>query len=165
MEVWHYYGSHVLEGDFVVTGGELMHLAVLDASSGDPVWHREVLDAEYASGLITEGDRIYVATNQGAVRCLDLHSGELLWSFEVGDDLLDMTPFRRGARSILAAPVRFRDLVIVCGVDGALYALEAERGSLVSRTQFDAPITAAPSAIDDGIIVGTWDGRLYRFAA
>ena len=80
-----------------------------------------------------------------------------------GDDLLDMTPYSRGRRSLLAAPVRWRERVIVGGLDGVLYILDAASGACVSETRFGAPISAAPCLMGDGLCVGTWDGRLYCF--
>ena len=47
------------------------------------------------------------------MRCHDLHSGELRWKFHSGADLLDLTPYRRGIASILAAPVLCGDRVLV----------------------------------------------------
>ena len=163
LEVTHYYANPVLAGDLLVSGGSYDHLAVLSAETGDIVWQKPVLDAQYPTNLTVEGQRLYVSTNQGTVRCLDLESGERYWDFQSGDDLLDMNPFRRDVRTILARPVRYRDMLVVGGVDGVLYLLEAETGALISRTQFPAPITAAPAFLEDGYCVATWDGRLYRF--
>ena len=159
------YPTPARSGELVATGGDPGNLAVLEARTGDIVWQRPVLDAEYATGLAVENDRIYAATANGEARCVDLASGEVVWTFRAGRDLLDMAPYLRGARSILATPVVFRDKVIVCGCDGGLYMLDAASGECLGRTQFDAPITAAPCTVEDGFCVGTWDGRLYRFAA
>lgn len=152
-------------GDLVVIGGDPGNLAVLQARTGEIVWQRPVLDAEYATSLAVEDERIYVATANGEARCVDLASGEVMWTFRTGRDLLDMVPFFRGARSILATPVVFRDKVIVCGCDGGLYLLDAASGECLGHTQFDAPIAAAPCMVEDGFCVGTLDGRLYRFVA
>ena len=163
LDVMHYYATPALAGDLLVSGGSFDHLAVLSAETGEVRWHEPVLNAQYPTNLLVEGQRVYVTTNQGSVRCLGLDSGQVFWDFQSGDDLLDMNPFRRGVRTILARPVRYRHMLVVCGVDGVLYLLDAETGSLISRTQFPAPITAAPALLDDGLCVATWDGRLYRF--
>ena len=81
----------------------------------------------------------------------------------MGDDLLDMNPFRRGVRSMWAAPVRYRGLLVVGGIDGRLYMVNAETGAVVSSTEFPAPISAAPGVVDDRLVVATWDGRLWAF--
>ena len=164
LDVEYHYAAPALAGDLLVTGGDPGKLAVLDARSGEMVWHLPVLEAEYASGLAVEDGRIYATTPEGQVRCHDLHTGELWWKFQCGDDLLDMVPYRRGIRSILARPIVYRDLVIVCGCDGGMYMLDALSGECKSRMQFKEPITAPPCLVEGGFCVGTRDGRLYRFA-
>ena len=162
--VEYHYAVPVLAGHLLVTGGDIGKLAVLDARSGEVVWHLPVLEAGYPSGLTVEDGRIYATTPEGQVRCCDLLTGELRWKFQCGNDLLDMIPYRRGIRSILAKPIVYRDLVIICGCDGGMYMLDALSGECKSRMRFDAPATAPPSLVEDGFCVGTRDGRLYRFA-
>ena len=96
--------------------------------------------------------------------CFDVPSGALLWRFRTGNDLMDMVPARRGVRSILAAPVIYKDNLLICGVDGCLYVLNARTGACISRTALGSPIAAAPCLTEDGFCVGDYDGRLYCFA-
>ena len=163
LEVTHYYATPALADNLIVSGGSYGHLAVLKVETGEIVWHKPVLDAQYPTNITIEGKRLYVSTNQGSVRCLDLESGRVHWDFQSGEDLLDMNPFRRGVRTVLARPVRYMGMLVVCGVDGGLHLLDADTGSVIGRTQFPAPITAAPADLDDGLCLATWDGRLYRF--
>jgi hypothetical protein len=65
---------------------------------------------------------------------------------------------------VLALPVFYAGRVVACGVDAVLYLLNAETGVCEAQTPFDAPITAAPVVLDDGLCVATWDGRLRRFS-
>ena len=147
----------------IISGVEFGQLAALDAETGAIVWQGEVLDAQYPTQILVEGERMYVATNQGRVRCLGLTPREAFWSVQAGSDLFDMNPFRRGVRSMWAAPARYRDLLVVGGIDGRLYMANTETGDVVSRTDFPAPISAAPGVVDDRLIVATWDGRLWAF--
>ena len=41
--------------------------------------------------------------------------------------------------------------------------VNTETGNVVSRTEFPAPISAAPGVVDDRLIVATWDGQLWAF--
>jgi len=159
------YGKTSLSGDLLISGGDQGHLAVLRAQSGQLLWNLPVLHgAAYPSGLAADGERIFATTPAGEVRCHDLHSGELRWKFHSGADLLDLTPYRRGIASILAAPVLCGDRVLVGANDGVLYTLEAASGQCVGRDVFAAPITTAPALLEDGLCVATWDGQLYRFS-
>ena len=41
--------------------------------------------------------------------------------------------------------------------------MDAEKGAIVSRTEFPAPVSAAPGVVDERLVVATWDGRLWAF--
>ena len=77
---------------------------------------------------------------------------------------MDMVPARRDVRSILAAPVFYKDRLLVGGGDGCLYVLNPETGACVGRAALGSPIAAAPCLTNDGFCVGTYDGRLHCFA-
>ena len=163
LAVEYQYSKPASVGDLLVSGADRGCLAVLQAQSGDILWHRSVLDGDYPSGLAVDGERIFVTTPSGEVRCHDLQSGELYWKFQTGADLLDMTPYKRGIASILADPVIYQDMVLVGANDGVLYALDVETGQAVGRNTFGAPISAAPVVLKDGLCVVTWNGQLFRF--
>ena len=55
--------------------------------------------------------------------------------------------------------------LIACGVDAVVYQLDIDSGVCLARTQFEAPITAVPVVLDDGLIVATWEGTLRRYGA
>ncbi len=161
--ITHYFSSPVLADGLIIGGVEFGKLAALDPETGETVWEGEVLDAQYPTHVLVDGDRMYVSTNQGRVRSLGLTPREAFWSVQAGSDLLDMNPFRRGARSMWAAPVKYGSLLAVGGIDGGLYIVDSETGGEVSRTEFPAPISAAPGMIEGRLIVATWDGRLWGF--
>ncbi len=161
--ITHYFSSPVLADGLIISGVEFGKLAALEPETGEVVWEGEVIDAQYPTHVLVDGDQMYVSTNQGRVRSLGLSPREAFWSVQAGDDLLDMNPFRRGVRSMWAAPVRYRDLLAGGGIDGRLYMVEAERGDVLSRNEFPAPISAAPGVVDGRLVIATWDGWLWAF--
>ncbi len=161
--ITHYFSSPVVAGGLIISGVEFGQLAAIEPESGEIVWQGDVLDAQYPTQILVEGERMYVTTNQGRIRCLGLKPREAFWSVQTENDLLDMNPFRRGVRSMWAAPVRYGDLLVVGGIDGRLYMVSPETGAVVSRTEFPAPISSAPGVVDDRLVVATWDGRLWAF--
>ena len=163
MAVEYQYPSPVGYDGLLISGGDKEHLVVLKACSGEVVWHKPVLEANYASGLTVDAEKIYATTPGGELRCHRLDTGELQWKFRMGWDLLDMTPYRYASRSALAQPVLFGNQVIGCGIDGELYVIN-DSGECISRTAFGSPISATPCVVADGIYVGTYDGRLYCFS-
>ena len=165
LAVEYQYPSPAIFDDLLISSGDASSLAVLQAQSGEIIWHEPVLSTRYVSGLTVHGKRIYVTTPDGEAQCYDLHSGELYWRFKTGEDLLDMTPYRRGIRSILAAPVIFRDHLLIGGCDGVLYALDAELGECQSRIFLGSPITASPCVVENGFYVGTYAGKVCHFGS
>jgi len=163
LAVEYQYPSPVVSGDMLISGGDAKSLIVLQAQSGEIVWHRPVLSARYVSGLAVHGKRIYVTTPDGEAKCYDVHSGQLCWQFQTGEDLLDMAPYRRGIRSILAAPTIFRDHLLVGGCDGLLYVLDAESGECQSSVSLGSPVTSAPCIVEDGFYVVMYAGRAFYF--
>ena len=161
------YPTPVVTGDLLISGGdssgETSHLTALQAISGEVVWDKPILSSSYPTGLLVRDGLIYAATPEGEALCFDFNSGALRWRFQTEDSLLDMVPYRRGVRSILAAPVHFEDCLLICGCDGCLYALDAASGKCRGRVVFGSPITAPPCVVEGGLFVGTYDGRIFYF--
>ena len=157
--------SLALVGDRLITACGDGVVIGLRAATGEEVSRSaEALGGDsYASGLTATVDRVYATTPGGQLRCWDLETQDPLWHVETGLDLLDMTPYRRGIRSVLSAPVEVAGRVIAGANDGALYIADAGTGECVGRDEFGAPITAAITPAEDGFCVGTWDGRLCRY--
>lgn len=157
------YPTPIVSENLLVSGGDSSHLTALRTISGEVVWDKPILQSSYPTGLLVRDGRIYATTPEGDALCFDFNSGALLWGFQTGGDLLDMVPYRRGVRSILAAPVNFDDCLLVCGCDGCLYALDAASGECRGRAAFGSPITAPPCVWGDGLFLGTYDGRFFYF--
>ena len=162
--VKYYCAGPVVAGDRLVCADEDGGLAVLAARSGETIWERPGLLGSYAAGLAADAAHIYVTTAAGEAQSYTLHSGRRRWRFQAGEALLAMTCYRRQGRSLLAAPVRWRDYVVVGGLDGRLYLLDEASGACVGSAEFGSPISAAPCPTDAGLCVGTYDGRLFLYA-
>lgn len=177
LPVEYFCASPVLCGDQLVvssasphtgaslTGGLQGDLAVLEARTGRVLAHYEKALPGYATGVAVAGNCIYASTAAGTVHCFDLHGGGSTWQFQSGEDLLDMTPYKRGIRSLLAAPVPYMEHVLVGGCDGWLYVLERATGACTDRAFLGAPISAAPCLTSDGFCVGTYGGTLFSYSA
>ena len=157
------YPTPIVSEDLLVSGGDSSHLIALRAISGEVVWNKPILPSSYPTGLLVRDGLIYATTSEGDALCFDFNSGALLWRFQTEDSLLDMVPYRRGVRSILAAPVNFDDCLLISGCDGCLYALDAASGECRGRAAFGSPITAPPCVWGDGLFLGTYDGRFFYF--
>ena len=133
----------------------------LGLRNGDIVWHKENLAGRYPCGLAADDERIYVSTPSGAIQALDPEAGRELWRVNTGNDLLDMTPYERGVRSLLAAPVR---LVIGWSSganDGVLRLLDPASGAVHAEAALGAPITAPVQPVGERVfLLSTWGRQI-----
>lgn len=164
-----YWGSPVLAGDLIVSGGESAHMLVVRARDGEDLWHERVLeesgfDYNYVTGITAVGERIYAGACDGNVIACELNSGKVLWRFQSGPNVLDMAAQHRGISTVLAPPVLYGDRLAACGLDAMMYLLNTQTGACETKTAFDAPITAAPIVLEDqGLCVAIWTGQLRCF--
>ena len=157
------YPSPVVAHGLLVSGGDLGHLVVLDTATGDVIWHKAVLEADYVTALALHDSRIIAITVNGLVQCFELHSGRRQWQYALDQDLLDMIPRRRGLRSALAQPVFMGEAIIVSGIDGCLHVLDGA-GECHGRAVLGSPISATPHVAGEHLYVATYDGRLSKLA-
>ena len=162
-----YWPTPQLHGDLLIGGGEDGRLTCLEAATGEVVWHRLQGDGHrsgrgWLHGIAIDRELVVTVGVDGVARCSSLDDGTERWSYQTGPDLLDMTAFHRGMRTMLAAPAVAGELVYLCGVDGWVSAVDRESGAVRRRMELQQPVTAPVVALDDGLCVATWDGHLYR---
>ena len=165
LDIEYQYAAPLRLGDDVCSGGDRQHLARLRLADGDVVWHRDTIAGRYASGLEADDERLYAVTPSGAIQAFDPGTGQPLWQVDTGDDLLDMTPYERGGRSLLAPPVRLGPWLLVGANDGVLRVLDPATGEVRAQAGLGAPITAPALALHGAtaFLLSTWDGRLLRY--
>ena len=95
------------------------------------------------------GERLYVASVDGAVQALDASNGRRLWSTE--------------AKKISwsGGPAANADMVVVGALNGQVRAYSAQDGSELWQVQLSSEIITAPAIGTDVVAVRTQDGRLY----
>ena len=157
---YQYPSPVVVVGGHLLSGGDAGQLVLLQADSGEIVWQQDVTDARYIAGFMVHGDRIYAAMPDGIVQSRDLSSGMLRWQVELGEGLMDMTPYRRNTNAALAPPVVFGDRIVVPGCDGRLHFFDPD-GAFLGSVDLRSPVSAPPCVDGDRLYVGTYDGDLY----
>ncbi|MFH1567362.1 MAG: PQQ-binding-like beta-propeller repeat protein [Gemmatimonadota bacterium] len=162
LEVDYQWADPVVADGALISGGGSGELVGVGTADGQVQW-RQGLGAPYPSGLAADEHRVYVSTPTGQVQGRERGDGSLAWTRATGPDLLDLTPYRRGIASILAAPVPLGDLVAAGANDGCLYLLEAATGQPRARAPFGAPLSAPVTRLADGFCAATLDGRLVRY--
>lgn len=175
-----HWPSPQLAGRHIVVPGLADRLALVDADTGDLVWHEPVLHDEgprygpvpsfyhvtfeHAQGLLVREQTIYGTTSNGRLYAIDLSTGRRLWRWASDRvPLLDCQPYYRGKGNGLTTPAWRDGLLYFGGADGWLYALDAASGQLAGEHDLGTPITAPPLATSEGLTVAGYDGRVRHF--
>jgi outer membrane protein assembly factor BamB len=155
--------SPVVEGDIVIApyarGGSLT--AVRLGGSGD-VTKSHVLWSHFGDKAISadvptptaQAGKTYVATDKGKVGCLDVKTGETIWSVEL--------PKSRLAFS--SSPILGGDHIYLTREDGTTFVLSAADGKLAATNALpeNEKTVATPALVNGKVLVRTFD-HLYCF--
>ncbi len=121
------------------------------SQGGRPVWSSEVSSA---TGMTTDGQRIYLPDQRDVVHALDLQDGHQIWKQSA---LLNRH---------LSAPAVAGRAVAVGDYEGYLHFLSRADGALMARLRVGSdPITSALVATPRGVLVQTGDGKLVLAGA
>jgi outer membrane protein assembly factor BamB len=113
---------------------------------------------EVAATPVIAGGRLYAATVEGGLVAFDIARRAKLWEYSVPD-------------GFEAAPlvVSEEKLVVIGGIDGAVYAIDAETGKERWRAETEGKIAGSGNVFRAGgrtlVLVGSWDHKLYAFDA
>ncbi|MSS72710.1 MAG: hypothetical protein EXS64_14650 [Candidatus Latescibacteria bacterium] len=162
IDVEYMYPQPVVSAGRALTCGEGGDLTALDLKGGRVLWRRKLTPLRNLSGLGADGSGAYVTSYLGEVRSYSL-SGRLRWTFEVGPDLLDMTPYLTKTRMAIGGPVPMGDHLAVGANDGHLYLLDRRTGAELDRWGFGSPISAPPCAAGDRLVAASFDGLVACF--
>ncbi len=103
------------------------------------------------SGGTIDGDTLYIGTQAGDVRALDVVNGFTKWRFELqGDDK---------SRGVYGAPAVTEDAIYVGGYDSVLYVL-SHGGDLMWQEPVGGSIVGSPVIADGMILTGASDNVL-----
>lgn len=146
-ELWHFPGLHVdtnltVSGHRVFGGSGYNGNAIfcLDANNGHVLWKHAVDLPCFASPTQT-GDRVFFGLGNGdfidsdthpagAILCVEVKTGELIWRFDVPD-------------AVHGKPAMDRRHVYFGSRDGVCYCLDKENSEVVWRQSLGSPIVAS----------------------
>ncbi|TKX61730.1 Pyrrolo-quinoline quinone [Halorubrum sp. ASP1] len=111
----------------------------------DVFWRRTPYRYDHSQPVVV-GDRVYVSFS-GALFRLDLATGEVRWSTEVGHDGSSTPAVRDGIAYVTVWNGGDE-------TDRGLAAVDAESGEVMWRRLTDTDLTTAPAVTDEGVFVG-----------
>lgn len=154
-------GGHVHGGSPVVAGGRVFvsvsdfaagdgGLVALDLMTGAELWRRKT-GASVRNAAAVAGDVVVIGRADGVVEGLEVESGELRWSVDLGEGLT-------ANQSVLHAAPAVADGVIYIGVHRRFAAIDASTGEVLWQRDPADGLTLsslAAAAVGDEIVVGT----------
>ena len=108
---------------------------------------------------VVSGDSLYIGTQDGDLRALDIESGEIVWTFEFLGDA--------DTQAVYGTPAIKGDSLFIGAYDGFLYALTLTGEEMWEPREVGdgSPIVGSPVVVNGTVLVGSSDGNLYAFDA
>jgi len=157
-----FHGAPLVIGDLVLAGtddrdpGGIGRLYAFERDTGRLRWKVEAGRGVMAD-LVHRGSRLYVVTLTDEIRCIDVGSGRTLWSHR-SQAVLDSSQ----SVGFITTPAFAGDQVIFGGQDGAIVALEPERGTPRWSRTVSSPLQSAVVDSGNSVYLATRDQRLLR---
>ncbi|MGD9853991.1 MAG: PQQ-binding-like beta-propeller repeat protein [Planctomycetaceae bacterium] len=121
------------------------------------LWEHDAPDGVPGTPAIA-GGRVYVGILHGELLCLELATGELVWSYR-SIESEDPDEFAPGFQ----APVTLtEDLVLAGDEDGVLHAVDRMTGKLRWKLSTAGEVVGGATVVGDSVIFGSHGGKLFR---
>lgn len=115
------------------------------------LWKEDTAGEIYTSAAISNG-MVYVGTKSGFLVAYDARSGETKWRYDLGDYIVRSSP----------AVV---DNTVYVGAGFAVYAIDAEHGTLRWRFQTRYQGQSSPAVADGIVYIASQEGYIYAIDA
>jgi outer membrane protein assembly factor BamB len=154
-----FHGDPLITDELVIIGtdGKIGHVYAFERATGAVRWKYKVNEGGVASDVLRLGSNVYAVTLGDELLCLDLQTGKPKWTFRSGYSSQDFhwtsTPAIAGDRAYFG------------GLDGVVYALDAQSGKLVWKRELAGRVSTSVTAHGRALYVGTAKRHLYRLDA
>jgi eukaryotic-like serine/threonine-protein kinase len=157
-----FHGDPLVINDLILIGTDkscdpdgVGHVYAFERERGKVRW--KYRSTSVPTDIVRLDSNVYFGSFQDKWSSVDLHTASLKWSFSTGTSNKEC--------HLPKAPVIYKNRLIVSGLDGVIYSLEASSGRLIWRRKLPATPSTALHLRDDNIYVGTDDQRIYRVNA
>jgi outer membrane protein assembly factor BamB len=142
-----FYAPPATDGDRQVIVGDYTNtLYSINPKSGNMIWKFTQASGRFVGSALVTVDAIYVPNADFSVYALDLEGG-LKWKFTTG-------------QAVWAQPVSNGKIVYVNSLDHFTYALQAEDGSMIWKTDLQGPTVGSPVLGNGSVFTGMLDNGL-----
>jgi outer membrane protein assembly factor BamB len=151
-----FHGDPLVTNDLVLIGtdGAMGHVYAFEKPTGRVRWKYKVEESGVASDVLQLGRSVYAVTLGDELLCLDLATGKPNWTFHSSSRSKDF--------HWTSTPAVTSERVYFGGLDGIIYALEAQSGKLVWKKELGGRVTTSLAVRGHDLYVGTAKRRIYR---
>ncbi len=157
-----FHGDPLVTNDLILIGTDrscdpeaVGHVYAFERNSGKVRW--KYRSTSVPTDILQLNSNVYFGSFQDNWSSIDLHTGRLNWSFSTGATNKDC--------DMPKAPVTDKNRLIIAGLDGVIYSLDASSGRVIWKRKLLAAPSTALALSDKTIYVGTNDQRIYRLNA
>ncbi len=119
-------------------------------------WKVQLGEMIKSTAAIVNG-RVYVGVLSGELLCLDLQTGERLWTYKTVEQV-DPNSFAPGFK---ASPLVTSVGVFIGDEDGVFHAVDRETGKKLWTFETTAEIISSASVYENNLVFGSYDNVLY----
>ena len=157
-----FHGDPLVTNDLILIGTDYScdpdgvgHVYAFERDSGRVRW--KYLSTSVPTDIVQLNSNVCFGSFQDKWSSIDLHTGGLNWSFSTGAPNKECdTP---------KAPVTDKNHLLIVGLDGVIYSLDASSGRVSWKRKLPAAPSTGLALRDKTVYVGTNDQRIYRLNA
>jgi len=157
-----FHGNPLVVDDLILIGTDhncvpdgIGHVYAFERETGKVRW--KYRSTSVPTDILQLNSNVYFGSFQDKWSSVQLQTGELNWSFSTGAPNKDCDPPK--------APVADANRLLIAGLDGVIYSLDASTGRVIWKRKLPAPPSTSLVLKDKTIYVGTDDQRIYRLDA
>lgn len=153
-----FHGDPLVTDELVIIGtdGKIGHVYAFERSTGAVRWKYRVENWGVVSDVLRLQNKVYAVTLRDEVVCLDVADGTLNWTFHSGYSD-QATNFHW-----TSTPAISDNRIYFGGLDGFVYALDAQSGKLIWKRDLASRVTTSVAVLGHDLYVGTTKRHLYR---
>jgi len=153
-----FHGDPLVTDELVIIGtdGKIGHVYAFDRSTGAVRWKYRVNDWGVVSDVLRLKNSVYAVTLGDELVCLNLADGKVNWTFR--------SSYSNQAQNFhwTSTPALLNDYIYFGGLDGIVYALDANSGKQIWKRDLGARVTTSVAAYEHDLYVGTSKRHIYR---
>ena len=161
-----FHGNPLVTNDLIVIGTDgrsgpegVGHVYAFERATGRVRWKYQLTSGVpngrgVPTPIVGLGSNVYGVAFGDELLCLDLKTGRLNWSFQ--------SEFSRSEFQWSNAPAVAGRSVFFGGVDGNVYALDAQTGKRIWKRPLGSRISTHLTVADNSLYLGAADNSIYR---